>query len=63
MAAQPCSVCGATTYRTDGVCDSCWRKRAAIEESEIQAGFKALIEELEREWRLLDRIDWDQRRK
>ena len=63
MAAQPCSVCGQTTYRADGICDGCWKARQVIEESVGRRELDALIEAMEEDWQLMDRIDWDQRHK
>lgn len=60
--ARPCSVCGKTTFREDGLCEDCWRARQAIEESLGQAVLAKLVLEAEAEWRMLDRIDNDQRR-
>jgi len=54
--------CGQITYREDQVCETCWRRRKAIEDSDWQRDLASFVAELEREWRMLDRIDEDQRR-
>jgi hypothetical protein len=58
---RPCSVCGKTTWRGDGVCDDCWKARQLIETSPGMAMLTKIVLDCEADWRLLDRIDWDQR--
>jgi len=60
MPTRTCSVpgCVVLTSRADGVCDSCWRARQFIEQSETQADLERFIRSCEADWRLMDRIDW-----
>ncbi len=56
---KPCSVgCGTITSRADGVCETCWRARQLIETSVGAAAFTRIVLDCEKDWALMDRIDW-----
>lgn len=60
---RPCSICRNTTWRGDGVCENCWKARQLIESSVGQAMLTKIVLDCEADWRLMDRIDHDQRRR
>ena len=61
MASILCSVpgCEVITSRADGLCETCWRARQAIETSLGAATFHKIVLACEEDWALMNRIDDD----
>jgi hypothetical protein len=65
MATITCIVpwCEVITSRTDGLCETCWRARQTVETSLGAATFHKIVIACERDWALMNRIDFDQLRR